>query len=193
MAKSNTRKNNPAKGICYPKGKLLANLAFLKEYLAKYLQTGHGRIVIRGDEKILRLHQGLSGLHQFGGNSIELSLLAFDPMRCEAPKTVLTSDLSNWPALITSGALKHTRESMERQYPFFALHLFVKGEPQTTEKLLLSLRSKVFLWINEKDRKKLNTEIMQEACLFAELYFDQQIEEICKMYGAGIAFSPSLQ
>jgi hypothetical protein len=193
MAKSNTRKNEHSHRISYPQGKLIANLAFLKEYLARYLQTRPGRIVIRGNDRILRLHQYLSGILQFGGNSVELSLLAFDPMRCEPPKTILTSDLSNWPHLITSGALEQTRRALERQYPYFALYLFVKGEPKTTENFLLSLRSKVFLWISESDRKKLNAEILQDACLFSELYFDQQIQEICKMYGSGIAFSPSLQ
>jgi hypothetical protein len=122
-----------------------------------------------------------------------MSLIAFDPMRCEPPRVVLTADLRQWPNLISSGAMKLTRESLENQYPCFALHLFVKGAPETDNKLLLSLRSKVFIWLTEKNRKKLSLELMQDACLFSEIYFDQQIQEVCKMYGAGLAFSPSLQ
>ena len=193
MSKNNIRNNKLSKAVSYPKGQLLANLAFLKEYLSHYLHVSSGRIMLRGDTKINRLHLGLTGIQRFGGHLMEMSLVGFDPMLCESPKVLLTADLRHWPGLISSGAMKGTRESLENQYPYFALHLFVKGPPQTDNKILLSMRSKVFLWLTEKNRKTLSAELLQDACLFPELYFDQQIEEICKMYGAGLAFSPSLQ
>jgi hypothetical protein len=124
---------------------------------------------------------------------MEMSLVAFDPLRCEPPKVVLTADLRHWLRLIDSGAMKLTRESLENQYPYFALHLFVKGTADTDNKLLLNLRSKIFFWLSDKNQKKLSAELLQDARLFNELYFDQQIVEICKMYDAGLAFSPSLQ
>ena len=193
MSKPNTRKNRLPEPLFYPQGLLLANTTFLKEYLSRYLQTHTKLITIASDKKIYRLHLGPSGIHRYGGSILEMSLLAFDPMCCEPPRKILSADLRNWIDLIDSGALKLTRKAMESQYPNFALHLTFKAKNQQGKKFKLNTTSRVFLWLSEKNRKAMKSELLQEACHFQEIYFDQQIQEICKMYGSGIAFSPSMQ
>jgi hypothetical protein len=193
MSKPNTRKGRIPKHLYYPKGQLIANLSFLREYLGHYLEMPSHRVVIRGDQKIYTLHERLSSIRYFAWKELELSLLAFDPFLCQPPKVILSADMENWPGIISSGALRNTRESMERQFPFFALQLSVKGAKKPEVKFLEGLQSKVFLWISEANRKQLSGELLQDAVLFSELYFDQQIREVCKLYGASLAFCPSLQ
>lgn len=193
MSKPNTRKSRLPEPLYYPQVLLLANSAFLKEYLARYLQTHPKLITITSDKKIFRLHSGPSGIQRYGGSILEMSLLAFDPLCCEPPRKILSADLQNWIDLIDSGALKLTRKAIESQYPYFALHLNFKAINQQGKKLKLNITSRVFLWLSETNRKAMKSELLQDACHFQEIYFDQQIQEICKMYGSGIAFSPSLQ
>lgn len=193
MAKQNTRRGNRKIRLVHKQGNLMANLFFLREYMVRYLQLRNERIHFRNDKQVMKLTDRLRCLPGIMWKQLEMSLLAFDPQSCEPPRTILCAGLENWPGLVASGALEHTRKSVEREFPLFALHLSVCGEGIASNSSLRYLQSKVYLWLSEENISQLSKELLQDSQLFSELYFDQQVREVCRMYGAHVSFSPSLQ